>query len=107
MSRLLQGPEVTGSCHTFFGTAALVARGRALLSWVIPYRCHAAACSLFVLVCSAAAAQSDEDLLTIARGTTPGQDGTLFERDTLTGDWGGLRPVLSERGLQLGINYIG
>jgi porin len=31
----------------------------------------------------------------------------LWERDTLTGDWGGLRTSLEEKGLKLGLNYIG
>lgn len=31
----------------------------------------------------------------------------LWSRDTLTGDWGGLRSILPERGVAFAFNYIG
>lgn len=33
--------------------------------------------------------------------------GDLWQRDALTGNWGGLRTALEDRGVQLGLNYIG
>jgi porin len=32
---------------------------------------------------------------------------TLFARNTLTGDWGGLRPALGIRGVEVGLDYTG
>src|SRR5260221_8463971 len=37
----------------------------------------------------------------------PLHKGDLWERDVLTGDWHGLRSSLEEKGLALGLNYIG
>jgi porin len=37
----------------------------------------------------------------------PSHKGDLWERDVLTGDWHGLRSSLEEKGLALGLNYIG
>jgi porin len=37
----------------------------------------------------------------------PSHDGGLWERDVLTGDWGGRRSALEAKGVKLGLNYIG
>jgi porin len=47
-----------------------------------------------------AAAQHGEE-------AAPSYKAGLWERDALTGDWGGLRSSLEEKGLKLGLNYIG
>src|SRR6266852_4623811 len=37
----------------------------------------------------------------------PSHEGSLGQRDVLTGDWGGLRTTLEEKGLKLGANETG
>jgi porin len=54
----------------------------------------------------AASAQSEA---APAAATPPARDGSagLWQRETLTGDWGGLRSSLKDKGFQLGFVYIG
>src|SRR5512141_1101606 len=35
------------------------------------------------------------------------QPPSIWEQDTLTGDWGGARTALKDRGVTVGLNYIG
>lgn len=44
--------------------------------------------------------------LTWGSGTLA-SDTAIAEREKLTGDWGGARPALQQRGIDIGINYIG
>ncbi len=55
-------------------------------------------CVLFGLVAMAAATSGIE-----ARAAEPG----LWEREKLTGDWGGARSALKDRGVEVGLEYIG
>jgi porin len=41
------------------------------------------------------------------QGTAAAHGAGLWERDVLSGDWGGLRSALEANGMQLGSNYIG
>jgi porin len=50
---------------------------------------------------------AESQSLTAKEPAAASHDGELWERDVLTGDWGGLRSSLEEKGLQLGLNYIG
>jgi porin len=47
------------------------------------------------------------DLLVKPAAKSPDQQDDLWKRDKLTGDWDGLRTVLSSRGIDVSINYIG
>jgi porin len=47
------------------------------------------------------------DLLAKPPAQTSAQQGDPWKRDKLTGDWDGLRTALSNRGIDLSINYIG
>ena len=44
---------------------------------------------------------------TVAVGDARAEDGDLWTRDTLTGDWGGSRSSLSAHGIDIGLNYVG
>src|ERR1700754_3304046 len=37
----------------------------------------------------------------------PAGPASIWEQEKLTGDWGGARTALSDRGIDIGINYIG
>lgn len=58
---------------------------------------------------TAPAAASAQSEAAPAAATPPArdEDAGLWRRETLTGDWGGLRSSLKDKGLQLGIVYIG
>lgn len=53
-----------------------------------------------------AAPQEDADSATAAEAESPAEEepAGIFERPTLTGDWGGLRTKLEEQGIQLGLS---
>jgi carbohydrate-selective porin OprB len=59
-----------------------------------------------ILLLSSAASASAADLVTKAPAQTPPQD-DLWTRDKLTGDWGGLRTALHNRGIDFTFNYTG
>src|SRR5579864_4675874 len=55
-----------------------------------------------------ALAQGDGGSVSGGPGPTANpHEGGFFERDVLTGDWGGVRSALEGMGVQLGVNYIG
>src|SRR5262249_43434100 len=59
------------------------------------------------VLAATAAAQTPPQTPPPDQPAAPSHSGDLWERDLLTGDWGGLRTNLENRGLQLGVNYIG
>jgi porin len=64
-----------------------------------------AAVLIFALPATFCVAQADEP--TAQTGDQPAEPLGLFERDTLTGDWGGLRTQLVDHGVTLGLKYTG
>jgi porin len=66
-----------------------------------------AAISLAGLLAGAAglSAHAGDLQLKVPPKAAPGDD--LWTRDKLTGDWGGLRKALSDRGIDIGLTYIG
>jgi len=65
------------------------------------HACRAAVVAAALLSLPAGAAAQD------GAAGAPAHTGEFWQRDVLSGDWGGLRSSLEAKGLKLGLNYIG
>ncbi len=68
--------------------------------------CVLAVAALFAPVWAMASDQQNADPSSVAAREAETQPQTLWERDTLTGDWGGARPRLIDSGVTLGLTEI-
>jgi porin len=62
------------------------------------HRCHVAAAAVLAVALGAAAAQADD------KAKPPA---SIWEQETLTGDWNGARTALKDKGIDITLNYIG
>lgn len=62
------------------------------------HRCHVAAVAVIAVALGASAAQADD------KAKPPA---SIWEQETLTGDWGGARSALKDKGIDITLNYIG